>query len=138
MNTRFNLFLDSSDKLSNIYFPTNTPADFRIKLPERLEFNKRWEIALKNIFIGNDLFNIYSNSCWFSVKIITEKTFDANLETRIFLEDGLYKTIKEVCDHVQTLFKQHKFDLKISLKNKSNRIKITYEGEKLTIKFAGS
>ena len=138
MNNRFNLFLDSSDKLSNTYFPTNTPADFCIKLPERLEFNKRWEIALKNIFIGNDLFNIYSNSCWFSVKIITEKTFDANLDTRIFLQDGLYKTVKEVCDHVQALFKQYNFDLKISLKNKSNRIKIAYEGEKLTIKFAGS
>lgn len=138
MNSRFNLFLDSSDKLSNTYFPANTPADFRIKLPERLEFNKRWEIALKNIFIGNDLFNIYSSSCWFSVKIITEKTFDANIDTRIFLQDGLYKTVKEVCDHVQALFKQHNFDLKITLKNKSNRIKITYEGEKLTIKFAGS
>ena len=138
MNNRFNLFLDSSDKLSNTYFPTNTPADFRIKLPERLEFNKRWEIALKNIFIGNDLFNIYSESCWFSVKIITEKTFDANIETRISLEDGLYKTTKEVCDHIQALFIQHNFDLKISLKNKSNRVKITYEGEKLTIKFKGS
>ena len=138
MNTRFNLFLDSSDKLSNIYFPTNTPADFRIKLPERLEFNKRWEIALKNIFIGNDLFNIYSKSCWFSVRIITEKTFDMNIDTKIFLEDGLYKTTKEVCDHLQALLKQNKFDLKISLKNKSNRIKITYEGERLTIKFGGS
>ena len=137
MNNRFNLFLDSSDKLYNTYFPTNTPVDFRIKLPERLEFTKRWEIALKNIFIGNDLFNIYSESCWFSVKIIDEKTFDANLDERIFLEDGLYKTVKEVCDHVQALFKQHKFDLKISLKNKSSRIKITYEGEKLTIKYAG-
>ena len=138
MNSRFNLFLDSSDKLSNTYFPANTPADFRIKLPERLEFSKRWEIALKNIFIGNDLFNIYSNSCWFSVKIITEKTFDANLDTKIFLKDGLYKTAKEVCDHVQALFKQYKFDLKIVIKNKANRIKITYEGEKLTIKFGGS
>ena len=59
MNTRFNLFLDSSDKLSNTYFPANTPADFCIKLPERLEFNKRWEVALKNIFIGNDLFNMF-------------------------------------------------------------------------------
>ena len=52
MSTRFNLFLDSSDKLSQTYFPTNAPADFCIKLPERLEFNKSWEIALKNIFIG--------------------------------------------------------------------------------------
>ena len=31
MSTRFNLFLDSSDKLSQTYFPTNAPADFCIK-----------------------------------------------------------------------------------------------------------
>ena len=137
MNTRFNLFLDSSDKLSNAYFPANIPADFCIKLPERLEFNKTWEIALKNIFIGNDLFNIYSRSCWFSVNIITEKTIDANLETKIFLEDGLYKTPKEVCEHIQSLFKHNEIKLKISLKNKLNRVKITYEGEKLSLRFSG-
>ena len=130
MSSRFNLFLDSSDKLSQTYFPTNNPADFCIKLPERLEFNKTWEIALKNIFIGNDLFNIYSRSCWFSFDIITEETFDANADTRIFLDDGLFETTKEFCDHIQSIFERKELKLKISLRNKSKRVKILCEEEK--------
>ena len=130
MSSRFNLFLDSSDKLSKAYFPTNNPADFCIKLPERLEFNKTWEIALKNIFIGNDLFNIYSRSCWFSFDIITETTVDANADTRIFLDDGLFKTTKELCDHIQSIFERKELKLKISVRNKSKRVKILCEEEK--------
>ena len=130
MSSRFNLFLDSSDKLSKAYFPTNDPADFCIKLPERLEFNKTWEIALKNIFIGNDLFNIYSRSCWFSFDIITETTVDANADTRIFLDDGLFKTTKELCDHIQSIFERKELKLKISVRNKSKRVKILCEEEK--------
>ena len=130
MSTRFNLFLDSSDKLSQTYFPTNTPADFCIKLPERLEFNKSWEISLKNIFIGNDLFNVYSKSCWFSFDIITAETFDVNADTRIFLHDGLFKTSKDLCEHIQLKFDNLKFPLKISVRNKSNRVKIVCEYEK--------
>ena len=130
MSSRFNLFLDSSDKLSKTHFPTNNSADFCIKLPERLEFNKTWEIALKNIFIGNDLFNIYSGSCWFSFDIITEKTADANADTRIFLDDGLFKTTKELCEYIQSIFERKKLKLKISVRNKSNRVKIICEEEK--------
>ena len=129
MTTRFNLFLDSSDNLSKAYFPTNNPADFCIQLPERLEFNKTWEIALKNIFIGNDLFNIYSRSCWISFDIITEKTFDANADTRIFLEDGLFKTTKELCEHIQSIFDQRGFKLKIS-RSRAKRVKILCLEEK--------
>ena len=130
MSSRFNLFLDSSDKLSQTYFPTNSPADFCIKLPERLEFNKSWEISLKNIFIGNDLFNVYSKSCWFSFDIITAETFDVNADTRIFLHDGLFKTSKDLCEHIQSKFDYLKFPLKISVRNKSNRVKIVCEYEK--------
>ena len=130
MSSRFNLFLDSSDKLSQAYFPTNNSADFCIKLPERLEFNKTWEIALKNIFIGNDLFNIYSRSCWFSFDIITSETFDANVDTRIFLDDGLFKTTKEICEHIQSIFERNEMKLKISVRNKSKRVKILCEEEK--------
>ena len=59
MNHRFNVFLDSSDKLSKSYFPFNNPSDFCIKLPERLEFNKKWEIALKIFSLGM-IYSIYS------------------------------------------------------------------------------
>ena len=137
MSTRFNLFLDSSDKLSQTYFPGNTHADFRIKLPERLEFNKSWEIALKNIFIGNDLFNIYSKSCWYSYEVIHEGTFDVNAEPepKTFLEDGIYRSIRELCDHIQSIFVREQCPLKIGVRNKTNRVKISYEGRALTAQY---
>ena len=129
MSTRFNIFLDSSDKLSSQYFPTNSCADFRIKLPERLVFGRKWEIALKNIFISNDLFNIYGGSCWISIEIAknppSEPVLEDFFDKKIYLEDGLYKTVKELCEYIQTLFEREKLKLKISLRNKTNQVKIT-------------
>ena len=130
MSSKFNLFLDSSDKLSQEYFTTNTPSDFCIKLPERLEFNSKWEVALKNIFIGNDLYNIFSASCWFYIKMEVEGTFDSSRPKKIHLSDGMYNTTKELCDYIQSLFDREGYKLKISFKNKSNRIKILCEEKK--------
>ena len=129
MSTRFNIFLDSSDKLSNQFFPTNSCADFRIKLPERLVFGRKWEIALKSIFIGNDLFNIYGGTCWINVEMAKNPAgvamFEDFFDKTIYLEDGLYKTTKELCGYIQTLFEREKLKLKITLRNKTNQVKIT-------------
>ena len=129
MSTRFNIFLDSSDELSSHYFPTNSCADFRIKLPERLVFGREWEIALKNIFISNDLFNIYGGSCWINVKMTknpaTVPVFEDFIDKTIYLEDGLYKTEKGLCEYIQSLFEHEKLKLKISFRNKTNQVKIT-------------
>ena len=129
MSTRFNIFLDSSDKLSSHYFPTNSCADFRIKLPERLVFGRKWEIALKNIFISNDLFNIYGGTCWINVKMAKNPAgvavFEDFFDKTIYLEDGLYKTVKGLCEYIQTLFEREKLKLKITLRHKTNQVKIT-------------
>ena len=69
MSKRFNVFLDSSDEYSKKIYPKNDAHDFTIRLPERLEFNSDWEVALKHIFIGNDLFNVYRDSCWIDFQI---------------------------------------------------------------------
>ena len=76
MSKRFNLFLDSSDLVSNKFYPSNTPADFRVKLPERLEFNSRWEVTLKSIYFGNNFFNIYKHSCWIMLEVAVKDTSD--------------------------------------------------------------
>ena len=129
MSTRFNIFLDSSDKLSNQFFPTNSCADFRIKLPERLVFGRKWEIALKSIFVGNDLFNIFGGTCWINVEMAKNPAgvamFEDFFDKTIYLEDGLYKTTKELCGYIQTLFEREKLKLKITLRNKTNQVKIT-------------
>ena len=140
MSRRFNIFLDSSDKISQHYFPSNTPFDFTIKLPERLEFDKQWEIALKNIFIGNDLFNIYKDSCWIKINILkTEGQIDLSgntwhdpndvniVEAHIPMEDGKYKSIEDICSYLQRLFERLKLNLKIDLADGHVRIRCSEE-----------
>ena len=61
MGKAFNIFLDSSDKKSKLFYPKNNESEFEIQLPQRLEFNKNWEVCLKTIFLGNDVFNIYED-----------------------------------------------------------------------------
>ena len=142
MRPRFNVFLDSSDEVSQHFFPHNNPSDFTIKFPERLEFNKQWEVTLKNIFIGNDLYNIYKDSCWMKVFILQNAKADDDLsgspsssdlsfyEKHITLKDGKYKSIDELCAYIQTLFEKENLKLKIDLKNEHVRIRC-YE-EKIT------
>ena len=132
---RFNVFLDSSDKISQDFFPHNNPFDFRIKLPERLEFNKDWEVSLKTMFMGNDLFNIYKNSCWMTIKIIKVARSDVDLsgvynvkdlifiDKTIKLEEGKYKNIEELCSYIQSLFFLESFQLKIDTRDNHIRIK---------------
>lgn len=67
MTKQFSMFLDSSDTKSKKYFPDNHNMDFTICLPERLQFNRRWQVALKTILIPTRYFNIYDDSCWINV-----------------------------------------------------------------------
>ena len=130
MNQSFNIFLDSSDEASHEYFPTNKPADFTIKFPERLEFNQEWEVALKNIFIGNNIFNIYRKSCWIKINIIKLRNIydpsDEIIEDFFLqLEDGRYDNIKTLCLHLQNLINIEGLKLKIDLKDGYIRFKCT-------------
>ena len=148
MTKRFNLFLDSADLVSNKFYPSNTPAEFRVKLPERLEFNRQWEVTLKNIFFGNNFFNIYKHSCWIVLEVAVKDTsikfhgipWDPNetpeeieralerAQTRrdimlIELEDGKFSKIEDLCFHINTLLENRKTRLNFDVKNGKIRIK---------------
>ena len=138
MSQRFNIFLDSSDTYSKRFYPSNTAHDFTVRLPERLEFSKDWEVALKHIFIGNDLFNIYKDRCWVEFRITRSppdpdkptdmpdwprsrgykySNFPGNkvedviqMKRKIRFEDIRLKTVQDLC-----LYIQHRFD-KLGLK----------------------
>jgi hypothetical protein len=124
-------FLDSSDLKSKEYFPNNTPDDFTIRLPERLEFNKQWEVTLRNIFLGNDMFNIYSDSCWLKVTKVSTVDF-VNLsvapnpdmddrvginEKHISLADGKFSSIERLSEYIDERFKEENVKLNIKLEN---------------------
>ena len=61
MKRPFNIFLDSADAKSKEVYPKNNNMEFTIELPERMNFNKKWNVTLKSLFIPNTLYNIYDN-----------------------------------------------------------------------------
>ena len=131
MSQKFNIFLDSSDSKSKEYFPNNTSADFTIRLPERLQFNKQWEVTLRNIFLGNDMFNIYRDSCWLKVNMVKTVGF-VNLseplnqdmddqvgvnEKHISLADGKFSSVERLAEYIDKRFKEEDVKLHIKLEN---------------------
>ena len=134
MSSSFNLFLDSSDEVSFNYFPANHPFDFTIKLPERLEFGKHWEMTLKNLFIGNDFFNVFQDSCRINVvRWRTNGQFldlsgrttinndDLILEnTTIELADARFRDIEQLCYHIERKLSDNGFGIKVFVR--SNRV----------------
>ena len=47
-------------------FPQNTATDFKIRLAERISFNKNCKVSLQSLFLSNKLFNISGET--FNVK----------------------------------------------------------------------
>ena len=66
-----------------------------------LEFITDYETAQNR---NNDLYNIFSASCWFYIKMEVEGTFDSSRPKKIHLSDEMYNTTKELCDYIQSLF----------------------------------
>ena len=58
MKQPFNVLLDSNCPESKKLFPQNTATDFKIKLAERISFNRNWMVSLQSLFLSNKLFNI--------------------------------------------------------------------------------
>ena len=79
MKTPFNIHLDSACPISKGYFPNNSPTNFTIQLPNRLEFNRDWIIALKNISMQNHFYNIFD--CYIAIGSKTYKLLDGVYDT---------------------------------------------------------
>lgn len=153
MRKKFNVFLDSSDEVSKNFFPANNPVDFKIKFPERLQFSKQWEISLKTIFIGNDLYNIYQDSCWIKAIIIRKKKLDVDLSGNsypdvpnqdnvqfdvidIALEDGKYKSIDVLVAYIQSLMDKKNLKFRIIIRDNHVRIKCLEKSDHLLVEYS--
>ena len=62
MKKSFNIFLDSSCPKSKALYPKNNSMEFTIELPERLSFNRNWQVTLKSLFIPNMILHL--NDCY--------------------------------------------------------------------------
>ena len=91
MKQPFHILLDSSCQKSKAYFPSNSNADFTIKLPKRLEFKRDWIVALKSINITNSLYNV--TDCFLIVE-----NYEGKFQLR--LNDGIYKSIDDLIKHM--------------------------------------
>ena len=58
MKKPFNIFLDSSCPKSKALYPNNNNMEFTIDLPERLSFNRHWQVTLKSLFIPNKILHL--------------------------------------------------------------------------------
>ena len=98
MKQPFHILLDSSCQKSKAYFPSNSNADFTIKLPKRLEFKRDWIVALKSISFTNSLYNVYD--CFLNIENDEEKFC-------VRLEDGVYNSIDDLVKQMRKKFVQH-------------------------------
>lgn len=60
MKQPFYVHLDSKCPISKSFFPENTDSEFTIQLPKRLEFQKDWIVALKNLSMSNSIRNTFN------------------------------------------------------------------------------
>ena len=81
MKQPFNVLLDSNCTESKKLFPQNTATDFKIKLAERISFNRNWKVSLQSLFLSNKLFNI------------SGEMFNFKCEEKIKLDD--YEKVKQ-------------------------------------------
>ena len=100
-----------------------------------MEFDKKWEVTLKSIFVSNDRYNIYKDSSWIKVRILQSSRRDLSGQTLVGiggdeteknilleLENGLFRTLKDLCNYIQDLF--DKKDLKLKIEKRNNKIQI--------------
>ena len=83
MKKPFNIFLDSSCPKSKEHYPNNTNTEFTIELPERMDFRRNWQVALKSLFIPSKFINL--DGCYVRYYYYNWYNFDiwANAELKI-------------------------------------------------------
>ena len=83
MKKPFNIFLDSSCPKSKEHYPNNTNTEFTIELPERMDFRRNWQVALKSLFIPSKFINL--DGCYIKYFYYNWTKFDlwANAELKL-------------------------------------------------------
>ena len=126
MGKKFNIFLDSSCKKSKKMYPENSSTSFTIELPERLNFNKHWQVTLKSLFLPNNIQNV--PNCWMICEQGTEDKGKRNEykilhSVKLELKEGKYSSIEDVIDDLSE--QMVKTQLPIKMKLSEGKVKIS-------------
>ena len=125
MKPPFTIFLDSSCEVSRGLYPKNSNMEFTIKLPERMNFKRNWNLALKSLFISNTMENICDDNFFFKYyKYGQAHSSNSNQ----IIKNGRYKTIHKIIEEIQSMFDKSKINLKIVSINQ--KVKIYYTRRK--------
>ena len=148
MKQPFNILLDSNCAESKKLFPQNTATDFKIKLAERISFNRNWKVSLQSLFLSNKLFNIsgemfnficeekinpndydkvkesdksYEWKKCFAEKSEKSSTF-LTCKKEVEITSGCYSTVEELIEVIQADWEKSDFNLTIKVVDKKIRI----------------
>ena len=122
MDKHFNIFLDSTCKKSKHLYPANTSTDFTIELPQRLKFNRHWQISLKTLFVPN---RIHIKDCYLEYATFTMKR--NVLSSEKITIDGYYASLNSLIDDINKKSEKLPFIFEIM----GEKIKISSTNEKI-------
>ena len=106
MKKPFNIFLDSSCPKSKEHYPNNTNTEFTIELPERMDFRRNWQVALKSLFIPSKFINL--DGCYVRYYYYNWTKFDYWANKILSLKSNHHSTIESFL---------HQFNLLLEIYN---------------------
>ena len=123
MKKPFNIFLDSSCKKSKALYPENNATEFTIELPERLSFNRHWQVTLKSLFLPNKIHNV--QKCWFTYSVFKkdEGALKHVSNKKIYLKEGNYPSLDSLINEMFDGIAKHKIPIRIYEFNGKVKIK---------------
>ena len=116
-------FLDSSCSESKEHYPNNTQTEFIIDLPERWDFQRKWYVTLKSLFIPNRIHNVHS--CYYQYEIYDKKTYKRTFVKFHKISDGHYSTVSEIIEEMQKHMKKE--NIPVINYEKNGNINIKHE-----------
>ena len=129
MKKPFNIFLDSSCEKSKLLYPKNDNTVFTIDLPQRMDFRKDWQVALKSLFIPNK----FTNGIGVYVKYYHYNWGKFHLANEILKHLPFHSnTIEDCLKKFNMLLYVYQVKIKAFLED--GKVTLKYEGEDESIK----
>jgi len=120
--SRFHLTLSS-----NSYYPENSVARFTTKLPNNIDLNGEWEVALSAISVPSRVYNVMEGLCYYDIHL------SDMFARRINPTPGQYRRIRELIvelHHAQKeqilIQTQDPLLLEFSYDSITGKVKMTY------------
>jgi len=85
------------------YYPNNTITQFVTKVPQVIELNGNWEVALTEISFPIRLPNVLPNTC--SVTVLS--SVNEPIASTYVLEFGYYEYIRQLTSKLNKQFRRH-------------------------------